>query len=163
MAGAVVIGSMMVAYTDRVSGAATGRGSGAAGGATGANSGRSRRGGPELKSNVALVIDAAQGETLYAKHSDQVAPIASITKLMTAMVVLDAQSPLDEVIEIERADVDTRKHTRSRLPVGARLGREVQQGFAGVGNRVRCRLLGGGLHARDPRPHTVRRRRPCRR
>ena len=68
-----------------------------------AKSGRSPRGGPALKSNVALVIDAAQGETLYAKHSDQVAPIASITKLMTAMVVLDAQTPLDEVIEIERA------------------------------------------------------------
>ena len=120
---AVVIGSMMAAGTDRAAGAPAGRGSRAANGASGATSGRNRRGGPDLKSNVALVIDAAQGETLYAKHSDQVAPIASITKLMTAMVVLDAQSPLDEVIEIERADVDTRKHTRSRLPVGARLGR----------------------------------------
>ena len=120
---AVVIGSMMAADTNRAAGAPAGRGSRAANGASGATSGRTRRGGPDLKSNVALVIDAVQGETLYAKHSDQVAPIASITKLMTAMVVLDAQSPLDEVIEIERADVDTRKHTRSRLPVGARLGR----------------------------------------
>jgi len=120
---AVVSASIMVAYANRLAGAATGGGSRAAGGARVANSGRSRRGGLELKSNVALVIDAAQGETLYAKHSDQVAPIASITKLMTAMVVLDAQCPLDEVIEIDPADVDTRKHTRSRLPVGARLGR----------------------------------------
>jgi len=120
---AAVIGALMAAGGGRVAGASTGRGRRAANGANGATTGRTRRGGPELKSNVALVIDAAQGETLYAKHSDQVAPIASITKLMTAMVVLDAQSPLDEAIEIERADVDTRKHTRSRLPVGARLGR----------------------------------------
>ncbi len=119
----VVIGSIVVAYTDRVAGAASGAGSQAADGARVLTSGRSRRGGPELKSNVALVIDAARGETLYAKHPDQVAPIASITKLMTAMVVLDAQCPLDEAIEIDRVDVDTRKHTHSRLPVGARLRR----------------------------------------
>jgi len=111
---AVVIGSMTVAYTEGASQAAVG--------ATAVNSGPGRRG-PELKSNVALVIDAERGETLYAKRPAQVAPIASITKLMTAMVVLDAQSPLDETIEIDRADVDTRKHTRSRLPVGARFGR----------------------------------------
>jgi len=94
----ILIGSMMVAYTDRVVGAATVCGSQAVGGARGANSGRSRQNGPELKSNVALVIDAERGETLYAKHPDQVAPIASITKLMTAMVVLDAQCPMDESI-----------------------------------------------------------------
>ena len=112
---AVVIGSMTVAYTEGASRAAVG--------ARAVSSRPGRHRGPELKSNVALVIDAASGETLYAKHSTLVAPIASITKLMTAMVVLDAQSPLDETIEIDRADVDTRKHTRSRLPVGARLRR----------------------------------------
>ncbi|MBI3447880.1 MAG: serine hydrolase [Acidobacteria bacterium] len=80
-------------------------------------------GGPALRSNLALVIDAEQGETLFAKHSDQVAPIASITKLMTAMVVLDAGSPPDEAITIDRADVDTLRHSSSRLPVGARLER----------------------------------------
>jgi serine-type D-Ala-D-Ala endopeptidase (penicillin-binding protein 7) len=122
-AAAVVIGSMGLASTDRVAGAATGGRPRATAGTRVARSPRSRHGGPELKSNVALVIDAARGETLYAKHPDQVAPIASITKLMTAIVVLDAQCPLDEAIEIDRADVDTRKHTRSRLPVGARLGR----------------------------------------
>jgi len=111
---AVVIGSMTLAYSEAASQAAVG--------AKAVNSGPSRRG-PNLKSNVALVIDAERGETLYAKHAAQVAPIASITKLMTAMVVLDAQSPLDETIEIDLADVDTRKHTRSHLPVGARLGR----------------------------------------
>lgn len=111
---AVVIGSMTLAYTEAASRAAVGAGT--------VNSGPSRRG-PNLKSNVALVIDAERGETLYAKHAVQVAPIASITKLMTAMVVLDAQSPLDETIEIDHADVDTRKHTRSHLPVGERLRR----------------------------------------
>jgi D-alanyl-D-alanine endopeptidase (penicillin-binding protein 7) len=85
--------------------------------------GHPAHGGPGVKSNVALVIDEAQGETLYAKHEDQVAPIASITKLMTAMVVLDAQLPLDEMIAIDAADVDKKKHTHSRLPVGASLTR----------------------------------------
>src|SRR3989441_3533606 len=111
----VAIGSMMVAYTEGASPAADV--------ARVAKSMGSRRGDPELKSDGALVIDAARGGTLYAKRPAQVAPIASITKLMTAMVLLDAQCPLDETIEIDRADVDTRKHTRSRLPVGARLGR----------------------------------------
>ncbi|HEU4403203.1 MAG TPA: D-alanyl-D-alanine endopeptidase [Candidatus Polarisedimenticolia bacterium] len=120
---AFVIGSMMAAPAPEVARAATGGGSQSAGGAKRERSGPGRPGGPDLRSNVALVIDTAQGETLYTKHADQVAPIASITKLMTAMVVLDAQCPLDEVVEIDRADVDTRKHTRSRLPVGARLGR----------------------------------------
>jgi D-alanyl-D-alanine endopeptidase (penicillin-binding protein 7) len=126
---AVVIGSIVVASTDGVAAAAAGGNAPAAGGpqpgqgAGAPKSGGSRSIGPALRSNVALVIDTAKGETLYAKHSDQVAPVASITKLMTAMVVLDAQSPLDETIEIDRADVDTRKHTHSRLPVGARLGR----------------------------------------
>src|SRR5262249_22788021 len=80
-------------------------------------------GDPEVRSNMALVMDATLGVTLYAKHPAQVAPIASITKLMTAMVVLDAQCPLDEAVKIDRADVDTLKHSRSRLPVGGRLER----------------------------------------
>jgi serine-type D-Ala-D-Ala endopeptidase (penicillin-binding protein 7) len=113
-AWAVVIASMTVATTEGASQAAVG--------ARVVNSGPSRRG-PNLKSNVALVIDAERGETLYAKHPVEVTPIASITKLMTAMVVLDAQSPLDEIIEIDPADADTHKHTHSRLPVGERLGR----------------------------------------
>jgi len=77
----------------------------------------------DLKSNVALVLDEARGETLYAKNPDRVAPIASITKLMTAMVVLDAGLPMDEVITIDRADVDRLKYTRSRLDVGAKVTR----------------------------------------
>lgn len=75
-------------------------------------------GGPDLKSSSALVLDAADGTTLYAKNTTQVSAIASITKLMTAMVVLDAGLPLDEAIKIERADIDTLKHTGSRLRIG---------------------------------------------
>lgn len=78
---------------------------------------------PDIRSNMALVVDQAVGETLYAKKPDQVAPIASITKLMTAMVVLDAGLPLDEPIAIDKADVDVMKHSHSRLPVGAVLPR----------------------------------------
>jgi D-alanyl-D-alanine endopeptidase (penicillin-binding protein 7) len=79
--------------------------------------------GPAIRSNMALVLDQALGETLYSKKPDQVAPIASITKLMTAMVVLDASLPLDEPIAIDKADVDHMKNTHSRLPVGALLPR----------------------------------------
>ena len=82
-----------------------------------------RSGRLELKSNAALVIDEAQGLTLYAKNPGQVVPIASITKLMTAMVVLDARLPLDQPIIIDRADANGAKRTPSRLKVGARLTR----------------------------------------
>jgi D-alanyl-D-alanine endopeptidase (penicillin-binding protein 7) len=73
----------------------------------------------DLKSSSALVFDASDGRALYAKNVDQVTPIASITKLMTAIVVLDAGLSLDEPIRIERADVDMLKHTGSRLRIGS--------------------------------------------
>ena len=76
-----------------------------------------------MRSNVALVLDEALEAPLYSKHEDLVAPIASITKLMTAMVVLDAGLPPDEPVTIDRADVDRVKRTRSRLPVGAAIRR----------------------------------------
>ncbi len=77
----------------------------------------------ELKSNAALVIDEAQGRTLYAKNAGQVVPIASITKLMTAMVILDAHLPLDQPIVIDRADASGARRSPSRLKVGYRLTR----------------------------------------
>jgi D-alanyl-D-alanine endopeptidase (penicillin-binding protein 7) len=77
-----------------------------------------------LRSAVALVIDQEDGALLYGKNPDAVMPIASITKLMTAIVVLDAGQPLDEPITITRADVDTLKGTRSRLKVGVTLPRQ---------------------------------------
>jgi D-alanyl-D-alanine endopeptidase (penicillin-binding protein 7) len=77
----------------------------------------------KLQSAVALVIDQEDGQLLYAKNTDAVMPIASITKLMTAVVVLDAKLPLDEPITITREDVDTLKGTRSRLKLGVTLPR----------------------------------------
>ncbi|MFN4115418.1 MAG: D-alanyl-D-alanine endopeptidase [Inhella sp.] len=77
----------------------------------------------DLKSSVALVMDQDTEEVLLAKNDGAVLPIASITKLMTALVVLEAGLPLDELLSVSEADIDTEKHTGSRLRVGARLTR----------------------------------------
>ena len=77
----------------------------------------------KLRSAAALVVSQDHGELLYAKNTDAVMPIASITKLMTAMVVLDSGLPLEEEVTIEPADVDVLKGTRSRLKVGVMLTR----------------------------------------
>ena len=76
-----------------------------------------------LESKSALVINSATGEVLYGKNTDQPIPIASITKLMTVMVVLDAKLPLDEAITITEEDIDRLKNTSSRLRVGSVLSR----------------------------------------
>lgn len=76
-----------------------------------------------LRSSVALVQDQRTGEILLEKQPGAVMPIASITKLMTAMVVLDAGLSLNESISIEQADVDTLRRSRSHLPVRTRLTR----------------------------------------
>jgi serine-type D-Ala-D-Ala endopeptidase (penicillin-binding protein 7) len=76
-----------------------------------------------LRSSVALVMDPATNEVLFSKNSDAVLPIASITKLMTALVVLHAGQPLDEELLITQDDVDTHKGSSSRLRVGTRLTR----------------------------------------
>jgi D-alanyl-D-alanine endopeptidase (penicillin-binding protein 7) len=68
-------------------------------------------------------MNPVTGEVLYAKNTDKAVPIASITKLMTVMVVLDAQLPLDEAITISEADVDYLKNTNSRLQIGSVLSR----------------------------------------
>ena len=81
-------------------------------------------GDPILGSSSALVLDPATCQTLYSKNADHVAPIASITKLMTAMVVLDATLPMEEPIEITSEDVDVVKGTGSRLPFGAHFRRD---------------------------------------
>jgi serine-type D-Ala-D-Ala endopeptidase (penicillin-binding protein 7) len=77
-----------------------------------------------VKSASALVLDQATGEVLYEKNSQAVLPIASITKLMTAMVALDAKPDLNELLAVAQEDVDVLKGTRSRLRVGTRLARE---------------------------------------
>jgi serine-type D-Ala-D-Ala endopeptidase (penicillin-binding protein 7) len=73
---------------------------------------------PRLSSNIALIFDEQTQLPLYNKNSGLIAPIASITKLMTAMVVLDSMSPLDEQVSVNVADLDTLKGTRSRLRIG---------------------------------------------
>jgi serine-type D-Ala-D-Ala endopeptidase (penicillin-binding protein 7) len=83
-----------------------------------------KEGEPNVQSSGVLVLDPATGQTLFSKNADQVAPIASITKLMTAMVVLDAKLPMDEAIEITSEDIDTVKNTRSRLPIGSHFRRD---------------------------------------
>lgn len=77
----------------------------------------------DLKSSVALVMDQQTNEVLFSKNSQAVLPIASLTKLMTALVVTEAKLPLDEVLTISQDDVDTEKGSRSRLTVGTQLTR----------------------------------------
>jgi len=77
-----------------------------------------------LRSAAAIVQDQETGEILYGKNASAVAPIASITKLMTAMVVLDAGLDLNETITISAEDMDALKGTRSRLKPGASLSRD---------------------------------------
>jgi len=72
----------------------------------------------KLKSSSVLIMDASDSSVLYSRHSDVPMPIASITKLMTALVVLDANQPLDEPIQITDADRDFPKGGVSRLTVG---------------------------------------------
>jgi D-alanyl-D-alanine endopeptidase (penicillin-binding protein 7) len=77
----------------------------------------------DLKSGVALVLDEDTNEVLLAKNTQTVLPIASITKLMTALVVTEAGLPLDEVLTVDAQDVDTEKGSGSRLRVGTALTR----------------------------------------
>ena len=74
-----------------------------------------------LRSAAVLIQDQASGERLYQKHTDEALPIASITKLMTAMVVLDARTDLKQTLTILEEDKDVLRHSRSRLPVGTRM------------------------------------------
>ena len=78
---------------------------------------------PHLASLKALIINQDTGETLYAKSTDTPTPIASVTKLMTAMVMLDAYLPMNEYLTITDADVDMLKGSSSRLRVGTELTR----------------------------------------
>ncbi|MGI4813903.1 MAG: D-alanyl-D-alanine endopeptidase [Janthinobacterium lividum] len=77
-----------------------------------------------LRSSVAYVVDQNTSEVLFDKNSQAIVPIASISKLMTSMVVLDSKLPLDETIQVSDEDRDYEKGTSSRLRVGSRLARE---------------------------------------
>ena len=77
----------------------------------------------QLKSGSALVMDINTGKTLYQKNPAQVRPIASLTKLMTALVVLDTRQNLNQTLTIDQNDRDNIKHTYSRVRMGTKVSR----------------------------------------
>lgn len=76
-----------------------------------------------LKSNAAFVVDQNTSQILFEKNANVALPIASLTKLMTAMVVVEARLSMDEVLEVAADDIDREKNSSSRLRVGARMSR----------------------------------------
>jgi D-alanyl-D-alanine endopeptidase (penicillin-binding protein 7) len=106
----------------------------------------------DLKSSVALVVDQDTRQVLFSKNPEAVLPIASITKLMTALVVTEAELPLGEVLTITQDDVDTEKGSRSRLTVGTQLTRGEMLNLALMSSENRAahalgRSYPGGLEA----------------
>jgi len=79
---------------------------------------------PDLRSAAFVLADQDTGRILLEQNADDVVPIASITKLMTAIVVLDAAQSLSEELSVNNDDIDRLRGSRSRLPVGSRLSRE---------------------------------------
>lgn len=77
----------------------------------------------DLKSSVALVLDQSNSKVLFEKNSNVALPIASITKLMTGMVVIESRQNMDEIIEVTDGDIDHEKNTHSRLRIGSQLSR----------------------------------------
>jgi len=107
---------------------------------------------PALRSSAALVLDATGSSVLYARRSDVAMPIASITKLMTALVIMDAGQPLDETIEISAEDASHRRGDVSRLTPGTELTRGDLMHLALMASENRAahalgRTYPGGLEA----------------
>lgn len=108
---------------------------------------------PDLRSAAALIIDEETGEILYGKNADAVVAIASITKLMTAMVTLDAGLPLEEAITVTADDAEAgQAKRRARLPVGTTLtrGELMQLALMASENRAAAalgRTYPGGMDA----------------
>lgn len=107
---------------------------------------------PNLQSNIALIVDEKSGQVIYNKHAELQAPIASITKLMTAMVVLDAQPDMNAQLSVEVDDLDMLKGTTSRLRIGMTFTRAemLQMALMASENRAAsslARAYPGGLLA----------------
>jgi D-alanyl-D-alanine endopeptidase (penicillin-binding protein 7) len=105
-----------------------------------------------LLSSTALVIDQTTQQVVFSKNPDPVHPIASITKLMTALVVLEAAQDLDEQISVTDEDVDTLRYTRSHLRVGVHASRLDFLRMALIASENRAasalgRSYPGGIHA----------------
>ena len=108
-----------------------------------------------LRSGAALVLDQDTHEVLYSKNSEAVLPIASLSKLMTALVISEAHQPLDETLTITNDDIDTEKNTSSRLKPGTQLPRGVMLHLALMSSENRAanalgRNYPGGLAAFIP-------------
>lgn len=106
----------------------------------------------DLKSNVALVIDQENSQVLFEKNANVSLPIASITKLMTSLVVLEATQDMDELIEVTNQDIDTEKGSGSRLKIGSKLKRSDMLHIALMSSENRAasslgRNYPGGLQA----------------
>jgi serine-type D-Ala-D-Ala endopeptidase (penicillin-binding protein 7) len=107
---------------------------------------------PKLRSAAFVVQDQRTGELLLSKQSNAAMPIASITKLMTAMVVLDAKLDMDAFITVEEADKDRLRNSHSHLPVGTQLTRREALLVALMASENRAayalgRTYPGGVHA----------------
>ena len=105
-----------------------------------------------LKSSVALVIDQDTNEVLFSKNPTAVLPIASITKLMTGLVISESHQSLGEMLTITQDDIDTEKGSRSRLAVGTQLTRGEMMHLALMSSENRAanalgRHYPGGLDA----------------
>jgi D-alanyl-D-alanine endopeptidase (penicillin-binding protein 7) len=106
----------------------------------------------QIKSSSVLIMDEGDATVLYSKQPQKVMPIASITKLMTALVVLDGKQPLDETVTILQVDRDKSKASASRLQVGTKLTRSELLHLALMSSENRaaqavCRAYTGGLPA----------------
>ncbi len=105
-----------------------------------------------LKASAAYVVDPRSGETLLRKNEGAVLPIASLTKLMTALVLTSARLPMNETVTITEDDVDRERHSRSRLRVGTALKRSEALRLALMSSENRAahalgRTYPGGLAA----------------
>ena len=105
-----------------------------------------------LKSSVALVVDQDTHEVLFSKNDQAVLPIASLTKLMTGLIISEARLPMDEPLTITQDDVDTEKGSRSRLSVGSTLSRGEMMHLALMSSENRAahalgRTFPGGMDA----------------
>jgi D-alanyl-D-alanine endopeptidase (penicillin-binding protein 7) len=103
----------------------------------------------KLSSANVLIVGAGDGNPIYSKNAESVTPIASITKLMTAMVVLDAKQPVDELLTVDIADMDMIKGSHSRLRLGVELPRKEMLRLALMSSENRaasalCRYYPGG-------------------
>ena len=106
----------------------------------------------DWKSSVALVVDQETHEVLLSKNEQAILPIASLTKLMTGLIISEAKLPMDEMITITQDDVDTEKGSTSRLRVGASLSRAEMLHLALMSSENRAasalgRTYPGGLSA----------------